>query len=94
LLNQATDPSVKECGGMMEINQHSGTIVEATLSPDGTALATASTDGEVKFFQVFLHSNSHNGQPQPRCLHQWRPHGGRPISCLFFLDDHKNYQPE
>ncbi|XP_071625810.1 enhancer of mRNA-decapping protein 4 [Temnothorax longispinosus] len=91
---EATDPSIKETGGMMEIDQHSGTIVEATLSPDGTALATASTDGEVKFFQVFLHNNSHNGQPQPRCLHQWRPHGGRPISCLFFLDDHKNYQPD
>ncbi|XP_011701152.1 PREDICTED: enhancer of mRNA-decapping protein 4 [Wasmannia auropunctata] len=91
---EATDPSIKESGGMMEIDQHSGTIVEAALSPDGTALATASTDGEVKFFQVFLHSNSHNNQPQPRCLHQWRPHGGRPISCLFFLDDHKNYQPD
>ncbi|XP_011874946.1 PREDICTED: enhancer of mRNA-decapping protein 4 [Vollenhovia emeryi] len=91
---EVTDPSIKESGGMMEIDQHSGTIVEATLSPDGTALATASTDGEVKFFQVFLHSNSQNGQSQPRCLHQWRPHGGRPISCLFFLDDHKNYQPE
>ncbi|XP_018043704.1 PREDICTED: enhancer of mRNA-decapping protein 4 [Atta colombica] len=91
---EATDPGVKESGGMMEINQHSGSIVEVALSPDGTALATASTDGEVKFFQVFLHSNSHNGNPQPRCLHQWRPHGGRPISCLFFLDDHKNYQPD
>lgn len=78
----------------MEIDQHSGTIVEATFSPDGTALATASTDGEVKFFQVFLHSNSHKSQLQSRCLHQWRPHGGRPISCLFFLDDHKNYQSE
>ncbi|KAL0109971.1 hypothetical protein PUN28_013544 [Cardiocondyla obscurior] len=91
---EATDPSIKESGSMMEISQHSGTIVEATLSPDGTALATASTDGEVKFFQVFLHNNSHNNQPQPRCLHQWMPHGGRPISCLFFLDDHKNYQPD
>ncbi|XP_014468232.1 PREDICTED: enhancer of mRNA-decapping protein 4 isoform X2 [Dinoponera quadriceps] len=91
---EATNEAAKECGGMMEIEQHSGTIVEATFSPDGTALATASTDGEVKFFQVFLHNNSHNGQPQPRCLHQWRPHAGRPISCLFFLDDHKNYHPD
>ncbi|XP_029669673.1 enhancer of mRNA-decapping protein 4 [Formica exsecta] len=91
---EVTNPAVKESGGMMEIDQHSGTIVEATLSPDGTALATASTDGEIKFFQVFLHNTSHNGQPQPRCLHQWKPHGGRPISCLFFLDDHKNYQPD
>lgn len=79
---------------MMEIDQHSGMIVEAALSPDGTALATASADGQVKFFQVYLHSNSHNSQSQPRCLHQWRPHDGRPISCLFFLDDHKNYLPE
>ncbi|XP_032678141.1 enhancer of mRNA-decapping protein 4 [Odontomachus brunneus] len=91
---EATNMAVKESGGMMEIEQHSGTIVEATFSPDGTALATASTDGEVKFFQVFLHNNSHNGQPQPRCLHQWRPHAGRAISCLFFLDDHKNYHPD
>lgn len=89
---EATNSVVKEIGGMIEIDQHSGTIVEAALSPDGTALATASTDGEVKFFQVFLHNNSHNNQP--RCLHQWRPHGGRPISCLFFPDDHKNYQPD
>ncbi|XP_006608463.1 enhancer of mRNA-decapping protein 4 [Apis dorsata] len=91
---EATDPAVKENGGMLEIDQHSDTIIEATFSPDGTALATASFDGEVKFFQVYLHSNSHGNQAQPRCLHQWRPHGGRPISCLFFLDDHKTYHPE
>lgn len=79
---------------MLEIDQHSDTIIEATLSPDGTALATASFDGEVKFFQVYLHTNSRGNQSQPQCLHQWRPHDGRPISCLFFLDDHKTYQPE
>ncbi|XP_048508923.1 enhancer of mRNA-decapping protein 4 isoform X4 [Athalia rosae] len=86
----------EEWGGMMEINQHSGTIVEATFSPDGTALATASLDGEIKFFQVYMQSNNtqHGNQQQPRCLHQWRPHAGRPISSLFFLDDHKNYQPD
>lgn len=91
---EATDPAVKQNGGMVEIDQHSDTIVEATFSPDGTALATASFDGEVKFFQVYLHSNSHPNQIQPRCLHQWRPHEGRPISCLFFLDDHKTYHPD
>ncbi|XP_068975255.1 enhancer of mRNA-decapping protein 4 [Bombus flavifrons] len=91
---EAIDPAVKENGGMLEIDQHSDTIIEATFSPDGTALATASFDGEVKFFQVYLHSNPHGNQVQPRCLHQWRPHGGRPISCLFFLDDHKTYHPE
>jgi len=29
-----------------------------------------------------------------RCLHQWKPHGGKPMSCLFFLDDHKNCSSE
>ncbi|XP_076751007.1 enhancer of mRNA-decapping protein 4 homolog Ge-1 [Xylocopa sonorina] len=91
---EATDPAVKEKGGMLEIDQHSDTIIEATFSPDGTALATASFDGEVKFFQVYVHGNSHGNQSPPRCLHQWRPHGGRPISCLFFLDDHKTYHPD
>ncbi|KZC10882.1 PREDICTED: enhancer of mRNA-decapping protein 4 [Dufourea novaeangliae] len=91
---EATDPAAKENGGMFEIDEHSGTIIEATFSPDGTALATASSDGEVKFFQVHLHDNSHGNQVRPRCLHHWRPHGGRPISCLFFLDDHKTYHPD
>ncbi|XP_066583483.1 enhancer of mRNA-decapping protein 4 [Prorops nasuta] len=88
---EATSQAVKECGGMLEIGQHTGTIVEATFSPDGTALATASLDGEIKFFQVVMHGNS---QQQPRCLHQWKPHNGKPISCLFFLDDHKNCMPD
>ncbi|XP_043498767.1 enhancer of mRNA-decapping protein 4 [Polistes fuscatus] len=90
---EATDPAAKESGGMIEINQHSGMIIEATFSPDGTALATASLDGEVKFFQVYMHGNSH-GTTQPHCLHKWQPHGGRPISCLFFLDDHQTCQPD
>ncbi|CAK9806176.1 Enhancer of mRNA-decapping protein 4 [Anthophora quadrimaculata] len=91
---EANNPAIKENGGMLEIDQHSDTIVEATFSPDGTALATASFDGEVKFFQVYLHGNSHGNQAQPRCLHQWKPHDGRPVSCLFFLDDHKTYHPD
>ena len=53
-------------------------------SPDGTALATASADGQVKFFQVYMH-----GTENPRCLHQWKPHEGQPVSSLFFLDNHK-----
>ncbi|XP_076383494.1 enhancer of mRNA-decapping protein 4 homolog Ge-1 [Megalopta genalis] len=91
---EATDPAAKENGGMFEIDEYSGRIVEATFSPDGTALATASSEGEVRFYQVYLHENSHGTQAQPRCLHHWRPHSGRPISCLFFLDDHKTYHPD
>ena len=33
-------------------------IMDASFSPDGTALATASEDGEVKFFQVYLQDKS------------------------------------
>ncbi|KAG8234794.1 hypothetical protein J437_LFUL006626, partial [Ladona fulva] len=31
---------------------------------------------------------------KPRCLHEWCPHGGKALSCLFFLDDHRNPSPE
>lgn len=33
-------------------------ITDAAFSPDGTALATASLDGDVRFFQVNLQENS------------------------------------
>ncbi|XP_074109863.1 enhancer of mRNA-decapping protein 4 homolog Ge-1 [Cotesia typhae] len=85
-----SDPAVKGCGGFAEICQHESTIVEAILSPDGTAIATASLDGEVKFFQVVYN----NTLQEACCLHQWKPHDGRPVSSLFFLDDHKNYNSE
>ncbi|KAK0180506.1 hypothetical protein PV327_006138 [Microctonus hyperodae] len=88
---QLNDPRVRECGGFAEICQHGATIVEAILSPDGTAIATASLDGEVKFFQVNIHGSA---LQQPCCLHKWKPHDGRPVSSLFFLDDHKNYYPD
>ncbi|XP_048253364.1 enhancer of mRNA-decapping protein 4-like isoform X2 [Haliotis rufescens] len=71
--------------GLITINSHSKPIVDAAFSPDGTAMATASLDGEVKFFQVYMQEGT-----SPRCLHQWKPHEGKPMSCLFFLDDHKN----
>lgn len=29
-----------------------------------------------------------------RCLHELRPHGGRPLSCLLFCDNHKRQDPE
>ena len=40
--------------GFLTITNHTKPIVDAAFSPDGTALATASLDGEVKFFQVYL----------------------------------------
>jgi WD40 repeat protein len=40
--------------GHLKVNSHQKPITAATFAPDGTALATASEDGEVKFFQVYL----------------------------------------
>ncbi|KAK3085774.1 hypothetical protein FSP39_008550 [Pinctada imbricata] len=75
--------------GLIRIQNHNQAIVDAAFSPDGTALATASLDGEVKFFQVNMNDNA-----SPRCLHQWKPHDGKQLSCLFFLDDHRNSNSE
>ena len=75
--------------GLLKIQDVGGDIMDAAFSPDGAALATASGDGKVKFFQVYLHEEG-----PPRCLHQWSPHGGKPLSCIFFLDDHTDHQPD
>uniref|UniRef100_A0A8C5N2P6 Enhancer of mRNA-decapping protein 4 n=1 Tax=Leptobrachium leishanense TaxID=445787 RepID=A0A8C5N2P6_9ANUR len=78
---------VKE--GFIVVKGHSGHLSEGALSPDGTVLATASYDGYVKFWQIYI-----EGLDQPRCLHEWKPHGGRPLSCLLFCDNHKKQDPE
>ena len=36
---------------------HGGPVLTASLAPDGTALATAGTSGDVKFFEVCLHES-------------------------------------
>lgn len=45
----------EEYEGFVEISGHSLDIIDASFSPDGTAIATASLDGYVKFFQVFIY---------------------------------------
>ncbi|XP_068209049.1 enhancer of mRNA-decapping protein 4 isoform X2 [Palaemon carinicauda] len=76
--------------GYQLIEQHSSPITAAAFSPDGTALATAALDGLVKFFQVYMADE----EGSPRCLHKWNPHEGKPLSALFFLDNHKRHSPE
>ncbi|XP_068621087.1 enhancer of mRNA-decapping protein 4 [Battus philenor] len=76
-------------GGARAAGEHSAPVLAAAFSPDGTALATAAADGYVMFFQVYMNNDSN-----PRCLHKWQPHGGKPLSCLFFLDNHKNYNTD
>uniref|UniRef100_H3BA96 Enhancer of mRNA-decapping protein 4 n=1 Tax=Latimeria chalumnae TaxID=7897 RepID=H3BA96_LATCH len=75
--------------GFIIVKGHTERISEGALSPDGTVLATASHDGDVKFWQIYI-----EGQDQPRCLHEWKPHNGRPLSCLLFCDNHKKQDPE
>uniref|UniRef100_A0A8C4M4E4 Enhancer of mRNA-decapping protein 4 n=1 Tax=Equus asinus asinus TaxID=83772 RepID=A0A8C4M4E4_EQUAS len=75
--------------GFIVVKGHSTRLSEGALSPDGTVLATASHDGFVKFWQIYI-----EGQDEPRCLHEWKPHDGRPLSCLLFCDNHKKQDPE
>ncbi|XP_056334046.1 enhancer of mRNA-decapping protein 4 isoform X2 [Danio aesculapii] len=75
--------------GFITIRGHAARISEGALSPDGTVLATASHDGYVKFWQIYI-----EGQDQPRCLHEWQPHNGQPLSCLLFCDNHKKQDPD
>ncbi|XP_071059553.1 enhancer of mRNA-decapping protein 4 isoform X2 [Pseudochaenichthys georgianus] len=80
--------------GLITVKGHTQRVSEGALSPDGTVLATASHDGYIKFWQIYIEG----GQDQPRfvsrCLHELRPHGGRPLSCLLFCDNHKRQDPE
>ena len=39
--------------------------------------------------QVYMYANE-----SPRCIHQWKPHDENPVSSLFFLDNHKEHNPE
>uniref|UniRef100_A0A8C5A217 Enhancer of mRNA-decapping protein 4 n=1 Tax=Gadus morhua TaxID=8049 RepID=A0A8C5A217_GADMO len=76
--------------GLIVVKGHTERVSEGALSPDGTVLATASHDGYVKFWQIYIEG----GQNQPRCLHEWLPHSGRPVSCLLFCDNHKKQDPD
>ena len=44
--------------GYLTISGQTKPIVDAAFAPDGTALATASSDGDVKFFQVYMQDRS------------------------------------
>uniref|UniRef100_A0AAQ4P9Q1 Enhancer of mRNA-decapping protein 4 n=1 Tax=Gasterosteus aculeatus aculeatus TaxID=481459 RepID=A0AAQ4P9Q1_GASAC len=82
------DTDVKE--GLIIVKGHTQRVSEGALSPDGTVLATASHDGYIKFWQIYIEGV----QDKPRCLHELRPHGGRPLSCLLFCDNHKRQDPD
>lgn len=43
---------------------------------------------------MWSHQVYMNNESSPRCLHKWQPHDGKPLSSLFFLDNHKDYATE
>ncbi|XP_037810826.1 enhancer of mRNA-decapping protein 4 homolog [Lucilia sericata] len=57
------------------------TITWVALSPDGSTLGVGSTDGVIRFYQVYIHDKD------PRCLHEWKPYNDKPVSSFFFLDN-------
>jgi enhancer of mRNA-decapping protein 4 len=90
--------------GHLVIDEHRSTILTASFSPDGSAIATSSQDGEVNFFKINFPSPNTNemesddgqltGQEETKCLKKWLPHDGRPVNSLYFLDDFKNASPD
>ncbi|CAH1995790.1 unnamed protein product [Acanthoscelides obtectus] len=68
---------------------HTAEVIDASFSSDGTALAIASTDGYVKFFQLYMLDDE-----KQKCLHEWRPHGGEALSSIIFIDNVLEYSSE
>jgi enhancer of mRNA-decapping protein 4 len=63
---------------------HSGHVMDMAFSPDGQVLATAGSDGYIKFWQL----NHDTIDETKQCLHSHKPHDGAPVERLVFLDNH------
>ncbi|KAK9872249.1 hypothetical protein WA026_017050 [Henosepilachna vigintioctopunctata] len=74
--------------GYVEID-HAMPLVDVSFSSDGTAIATACIDGNVKFYQVYMVDNE-----KQKKLHEWIPHEGKPLSCLIFIDNILEYSSD
>jgi enhancer of mRNA-decapping protein 4 len=72
--------------GHLILDEHKSTILSVSFSPDGSAVATSCLDGEVRFFKISFDPKA----TQSQCLKNWYPHEDRPVTSLYFLDDHKN----
>ncbi|XP_055837363.1 enhancer of mRNA-decapping protein 4 homolog isoform X5 [Episyrphus balteatus] len=71
--------------GYLKFYEPTLVITWVALSPDGTTLGVGGEDGIIRFYQIWSQVYFH--EKEPRCLHQWKPHGGRPVSSFFFLDN-------
>lgn len=75
-MDDIQDGCIRYCDG-------AAPVANAIFSPDGTAIAVGGEDGHCRFYQVYFHTD----ERVPRCLHQWVPHDGKPITSFFFLDN-------
>lgn len=57
-------------------------VSEGALSPDGTVLATASHDGFIKFWQMYIEA----GQDKPRLDHSFLPAQHSQMELVWTLD--------
>lgn len=79
-------PSSRVDEGIVTIpNAHQKAITDLSMSPDGLVLASTSEDGHLKFWSIDWESKTH------KCLHDYVPHNGAPVTRLIFCDDHVNH---
>uniref|UniRef100_A0A8D8YSG2 Enhancer of mRNA-decapping protein 4 n=1 Tax=Cacopsylla melanoneura TaxID=428564 RepID=A0A8D8YSG2_9HEMI len=71
---------------IIEMNQHNDLVTRVCFSVDGAAVATASLDGSIMFFQI-LDLDEPN---VPKPLHSWEPHGGAPVTHMLLLDNYED----
>jgi enhancer of mRNA-decapping protein 4 len=76
--------------GHLCIEKHEDTILTASFSPDGSAVATAGADGNVNFYKMSFAADSEPSE----LLQCWKPHNSKPVTSLYFMDDHKNPLPD
>ncbi|KAL1513336.1 hypothetical protein ABEB36_002757 [Hypothenemus hampei] len=84
---EAIDPD-ESYEGYTEIT-YTSELVDASFSSDGCAIALASQDGYVQFFQLFTCEPEFN-----KCLHKWIPHKGKSLTSIIFVDNILEYVPQ
>ncbi|KAL5467578.1 hypothetical protein EMCRGX_G031830 [Ephydatia muelleri] len=83
-----TVPSDRVADGLVSIpDAHQKTITDLSMSPDGLVLASSSEDGHLKFWQIDWENRTH------KCLHDYVPHNGAPVTRLIFCDNHTIRDP-
>lgn len=78
--NHGRDVNIDACRFGLANIRSKGEILAMAMSPDATALAVASTAGDVVFYIM-------ESLNDIREAHHWVPHKGKPVTSICFLDD-------